>query len=175
MDTTQFKRSNLVVDRRFQYNLVVTFLVAILITLIIFSAGFAAFYWISSYAGDNLFKEFITISKQITVVREKVVDGELVKEKYYDTKIVPGVKRMYLVVPPILLNNLLLMIVVSVIGLRYSHKLAGPAYRMMIDIQRVLDGEDDVRIHLRERDKFKELALNINQLISRLDEERKRA
>ncbi|TFG63239.1 MAG: hypothetical protein E4H36_06120 [Spirochaetales bacterium] len=172
MEEEKFKRSNLVIDKRFQYNLVVTFLVAVLITLMVFSAGFACYYWISSYAGDNLFKEFITISKQVTVYRETVVDGEVVKEKFFDTRVIPGVKRMHLVVPPILVNNLLLMIVVSFIGLRYSHRLAGPAFRMMTDIQRVLDGEEKVRIHLREKDKFQELAVKINDLIAKLETRR---
>lgn len=175
MESVPIKRSNIVIDKRFQYNLVVTFLVAVLVTLVIFSAGFAAYFWISSYAGDNLFREFITISKQVTVVKESVVEGELVRERYYDTKIVPGVKRMHLVVPPILINNLLLMVVVSIFGVRYSHRLAGPAYRMMSDIRRVLDGEKDVRIHLRDRDKLRELADRINELIDRFEEERKRA
>ena len=59
------KRRTYIVDRAFQYRLIGMFLISIIMALILFSAGTVLYYWASSMAGDNLFKEFIDINKQV--------------------------------------------------------------------------------------------------------------
>jgi methyl-accepting chemotaxis protein len=156
------KRKSYIIDRTFQYRLIGTFLVSIVFALVLFSGGTVLYYWASTMIGDNLFREFIDINKQVytTVTNE---EGELVRVP--ETRTVYGVKRWEIVVPPILINNLLIIVVVAVIGLFYSHRIVGPVYRINRDLQRVLDGEADVRVTLRGHDQFHALARRVNALL----------
>ena len=67
----------------------------------------------------------------------------------------------------ILLNNLLLMISMSFIGVRYTNRIAGPVFRVKSDIQRVLDGESGVRVNFRGKDYFPYLSESLNLLLER--------
>ena len=162
----QQKRRTYVVDRVFQYRFIGMFLFSIIISLFLFSGGTVLYYWASSMAGDNLFKEFIDINKQVYEIQEDA-DGERVRVA--TTQTVHGVKRWELIVPPILINNLFMLIVISVIGVIYSHRIAGPVYRINRELRRTLDGEKGVRISLRKRDKLRDVSMRINALLAEYD------
>ena len=166
MAKEQQKRKTYVVNRTFQYRMIGTFLLSIIGALVVFTAGMVLYYWASSMAGDNLFREFIDINKQVYEVREDEQGNAI---KVPTTRTMYGVKRWELIVPPILINNLFMLIGVSVIGVFYSHRIAGPVYRINRELQRVLDGEKGVKIALRHKDKMQELAVRINQLLEELD------
>jgi methyl-accepting chemotaxis protein len=74
--------------------------------------------------------------------------------------------------PPLLLNDLAVMAVFIVVGIFFTNRIAGPAYRMGRDIERALEGERGVRVHLRGRDAFSELAEKVNRVLERLDDAR---
>ena len=167
------KRTNYLIDKKFQYGLISTFLISVIIALVIFTIGFSLYFWFSTMAGDNLFKEFLTIEKQVTEEREVIENGEVRTETYTTTKTIPGVKRWEIVIPPLLFNNLVILIIVVIVGIFYSHRIAGPAFRMMVDIQRALDGETGARVHLRKKDKLADLADKVNLLLDHLEEVRK--
>jgi methyl-accepting chemotaxis protein len=164
------KRTTYVVDKKFQFRFVAIFLVVIIVSLVIFSAGVVAFYWVRYMTGDNVFSEFITISKQVP---ELDAAGNTIKDSsgniVMTTKTFPPGNRLEVVVPPILVNNLIIMIIISIIGVLYSHRIAGPVYRMEKEIGRVLDGEKGVRVTLRKKDKLKNLAEKLNALIEKLE------
>ena len=170
----QYKRKQYVVNKKLQYGIISRFLVSVLIAIVIFSAGVVLYYWISSSVGDNLFKEFIVIHKQIET--EKVVTneaGEEVTETVYSSEVLPPVKRINIVLPPILINNLLILVLIVIFGIFSSHKIAGPAYRMIADIQQVLDGNTSVRVQLRQKDSLKDLAERVNDLIEAFEKAQK--
>jgi hypothetical protein len=75
--------------------------------------------------------------------------------------------------PPLLLNDLVIMALVILVGIFTTHRLAGPVYRLESDISRVLEGERGVRVQLRRGDAFPELAEKVNGLIERIDDTRK--
>ena len=156
-----------VVDRGFQYRLVATFLLSTVLALLLFSAGTVFYYWAASMAGDNLFREFIDIRKQVYVTEEDETGQPI---RIPQTKTIYGVKRWEIIVPPILINNLFILIVIAVIGVFYSHRIVGPVHRINRDIQRVLDGEINVHVSLRRKDQFQGLAGRVNELIRALDE-----
>ena len=152
------KRKQYVIDRKFQYKMILAFIFTIIAALLIFSTVIIGYYWVSSMVGDNVFKEYIQIDKQIEV------NGVL------QTKSDFGVKRWEIVVPPILLNNLIIIIFITIFGIFYSHRIAGPIYRINAEIKRVISGETGVRVKLRDKDKMKDLAENINQLLIKFDD-----
>jgi methyl-accepting chemotaxis protein len=163
------KRKQLVVDRSFQFRFVSTFLFSILGALVLFSLFVGGYYWLSTMAGENLFKEFITIDRQVIIEKELIENGVARSVRVPTTETIVGVKRWELVLPAILVNNLIIMILVSIIGIYYSHRIAGPVYRINLDIRRILDGETGVRIRLRSNDGLQDLARMVNLLAERLE------
>jgi hypothetical protein len=167
------KRRTYVIDKKFQFRFIATFLIYILISLLLFSGAIFIFYWISYMVGDNVVSEFIIVYKQV-----QLTDSE--GKPRLDDKNRPltttepqsPISPVQLILPPILINNLFISLIISILGVFYSHKIAGPVYRMDKDIGRVLSGEKGVTIKLRKTDKLHNLADRINQLIEELDKHR---
>lgn len=166
-DKDFIKRTTYVIDKKFQFRFVATFLLYIVISLAVFSAGVALFYWARYMAGDMVFSEIFLLSKQVQKTDAdgkplKNPDGSPVTEAMMSPQ---GLNRVEIVVPPILLNNLIIMVIISVLGIFYSHKIAGPVFRIDQDINKALAGEKGVRINLRKGDKLQELAAKVNKLL----------
>ena len=136
-----------------------SFLLLITVSLVLFSAAFVTYYWIRYMTGENVFKEFIHIQKE---VKTYDVKGNVTGTR---SEMIPGGSRIELILPSILFNNLLLVILISVVGVFYSHRIVGPVYRIEKDLARVIDGEKGLRIKLRKKDRLQLLAQQINRLI----------
>jgi hypothetical protein len=54
-----------------------------------------------------------------------------------------------------------------VVGLYFSHKLAGPIYRFKLELQRIADGREVRPIHLRNGDDFQDVADVLNRALER--------
>ncbi len=142
MERLSFKRRKRLINRRFQYRSIATWLTVVLVGFLVCAAGFALTFWLSSAREGGLATE--------TVVR-----------------------RLEILLPPLLVNDLLIMLIAIVTGIFTTHRVAGPIYRMESDIDRVLTGETHARVRLRRGDAFPELAEKVNELIERLDDSRK--
>ncbi len=70
-----------------------------------------------------------------------------------------------IVLVPILVANLLVLCIIIPYSLIYSHKIAGPIYRLEQSLDFLLKGEMDFIIVLRRKDEFKYLANKMNALI----------
>jgi methyl-accepting chemotaxis protein len=81
----------------------------------------------------------------------------------------PDPKILLVILPPLLVNDLAIMVVIIVLGISMSHRIAGPVFRIAADIDRVLSGERGVRVGLRRGDAFEELAEKVNELIEHVD------
>jgi methyl-accepting chemotaxis protein len=86
----------------------------------------------------------------------------------------PSPEILLLILPPLLLNDLAIMVVAIVVGIAASHRIAGPVYRIGADIDRALAGEPGVRVSLRRKDALSDLAEKVNALIERIDGARAR-
>jgi methyl-accepting chemotaxis protein len=68
--------------------------------------------------------------------------------------------------------SLVFVFVVSVIGLLYSHRTAGPLYHFKRVFKAIREGKLDARVHLRPKDDFREVAdefnLMVDSLVSRI-------
>lgn len=157
-----------------QSRMVGTFLLAIVLSFFIFSVGFAVYYWGAYLAGQNLFREFIVVYRQVEETSEVELDGRTVEQRSYRVEAMPETTRLELILPPILINNVLLAVVLAVLAVRYSHRFAGPLYRMSTDIRRVLAGEENVRIRLRKQDELRELASRVNAILDALERAERR-
>ena len=80
---------------------------------------------------------------------------------------------LLVILPPLLLNDLVIMLLFIVLGILATHRIAGPVYRMEVDIERVLAGDTGVRVRTRKWDAFPDLAERVNELIEYIDISRK--
>ena len=159
MSDRQYKRQNYLIDKKFQYRFIASFLLLVVVSLFVFSGSMFGYYWIRYMAGENVFSEFIYIQKQVRVVNE---EGEVTGTR---SEMQPPINRIELILPSILVNNVIIMAIIAGIGIFYSHRIAGPIYRIEKDLARILGGESGVKIKTRKRDSMKSLVAKINQLI----------
>jgi len=159
MTNRQYKRQNYLIDKQFQFRFIASFLFLVVVSLFVFSGGMFGYYWIRYMAGENVFLEFIYIQKQVRVVNE---EGEVTGTR---SEMQPPINRIELILPPILINNVIIMAIIAGIGVFYSHRIAGPIYRIEKDLARILGGEKGVKIRTRKRDSMKSLVTKINQLV----------
>ena len=83
---------------------------------------------------------------------------------------IPG-ERILSMFPPILVNDIVIMVILIVAGIFLTLRIAGPVHRVQGDIDRVMAGEKGVKVRFRRRDAFPELAEKVNQLIERIDDQ----
>lgn len=69
-----------------------------------------------------------------------------------------------------ILTTLALGLVVVVVTLLVSHKIAGPMFRFEKDINRIAGGDLKSRIRIRKGDQFQELAESLNRMVESLSD-----
>jgi methyl-accepting chemotaxis protein len=163
------RRKRLILDSNLQYRMIKRLALTVAVAVFVFSGLFALYYWVSYMSGDNLFKEYVVVYKQVQTVRTVKVDGQPIQQRYYETEAQPSTTRLQLILPAILINNVLILVALVLMGVWYSHKFAGPVYRIKAVISKSLSGERDLRIYLRDKDELKDLAERVNALLERLD------
>jgi len=61
--------------------------------------------------------------------------------------------------------SLLMLGLITVIGLVFSHRSAGPIYHFKRVFDQISNGDRDLRVHLRPKDDFREVADSFNQMM----------
>lgn len=80
----------------------------------------------------------------------------------------PSVKHMDIVFPPLMVALGLACLLSIGAGIFYSHRLAGPIYRIRKTLREAQAGRRVEPIILRKNDEFKELAEDVNSILGRL-------
>jgi HAMP domain-containing protein len=162
----QKKRRTILVDKGFQFRIIRAFLLSVLGGLFLVSLLFVGFYWFSSLEGVRRADERITIETRVfREIEQKNEAGELKTEIVPITKQVTGRARWEIVLPPLMLNNLLIMAIVIVVGMVLSFRIAGPVVHIQRVVQNAVNGKKGGRINLRKKDSLKGLADDINTLL----------
>jgi nitrogen fixation/metabolism regulation signal transduction histidine kinase len=68
--------------------------------------------------------------------------------------------------------SLLFLLSVALIGLVYSHRVAGPLFKIKVVCKDICDGNLSARIALRPNDEFRDVAEQLNQLIDILQQKK---
>ncbi|MEE8440476.1 MAG: hypothetical protein V3S41_02050 [Spirochaetia bacterium] len=163
------RRKRRLIDAELQSRLILRSVGIIILSTVLFSVGFLAFYWVSYIAGDNLFREFIVVYKQIETIDNVEINGKSVQQRSYTVEAQPETSRWRLILPSLLFNNLLIAAVLSVFAIWYAHRIAGPIHRITADVRSALLGRRGVQIRLRQKDELRDLAAQINCLLEELD------
>lgn len=74
------------------------------------------------------------------------------------------------IMPTLLITNLITLAIITIaaigVTLFVSHRIAGPMFRFEKDIKRIASGDLSVRINLRHKDQFSEMAGAFNEMAS---------
>jgi hypothetical protein len=73
-------------------------------------------------------------------------------------------KMFFLVINPLILMFLVIVVIISVYSLFFSHRMAGPVYRMRVSLDRMLAGDFDFKIRCRKNDFFINIIDKMEQL-----------
>jgi len=77
-------------------------------------------------------------------------------------------KRNQILLPVFLVSMGLGFLMTCLMGVFYSHRLAGPIYKLQDTMEKALRGEAVLPVHLRKNDELHELADLINRLLDRI-------
>jgi sensor histidine kinase YesM len=139
------RRRRLIVEGNFQARFILRFILVIVgATLLATGAILGLFYFKYQHAGADMENIVILVTPQ----------GQTD---------VTGLFQIVLI--PLIAANLLVLCIVVPFALLYSHRIAGPIYRLEQSMEMLLNGEMDFVITLRKHDEFKYLADRMNALI----------
>ncbi|MCK5705475.1 MAG: methyl-accepting chemotaxis protein [Cyclobacteriaceae bacterium] len=147
MDTEKIiKRRQLVVDPKFQYGLIIKF--KFLVTIILIS---------SLVLLTFIYNDFISTVLNISLGAGEVTSFEVAHLVNLSDLIWP-------VMLVILLSVTISSITVYILGVRFTHRMAGPVYRLRSNIAEMADGDLGKKVSIREKDYFQSLAAEIDSL-----------
>ena len=141
--TTTIQRRQLVIDPKFQYGLIIKFIILVTIALIA-SLVLLAF----------VYSKFANIALPVSVETGGVVSFDATQ----------FINISELIWPVVLLSVIVSGVAIYIFGLFFSHKMAGPVYRLRNDIAEMTEGDLERKVSLREKDYFQLLATDINSL-----------
>ncbi len=75
-----------------------------------------------------------------------------------------------MLLPAVLIAEIISFLIVGLISLFVSHRMAGPIYRFEKVTEGMSEGDFTIHVKLRDKDEFKDLADSFNNMINRLTE-----
>lgn len=158
-------RKNFLIDRTLQYGAIAQVLSLMVVIIVIFTVGSYFFFWLVYESGNYNYKENIIVYQQIEVTKTVFIDNVPQEQRYFESVAQEPVSRFELLLPSLLINNILVMIVLTFLGIGFTHRFAGPAYRIQKDLHTYMTDDASIRIHLRQHDALQGLARTINELL----------
>ena len=162
MSKRKYKRSRLLINPEFQYKLIAIFVVvSILMSLFI-----VAFAWQSynSFVSD-LNEKGTELSLYTDMVNEFMEPGAQV---FW----VPAEYKTQITIRLLGLTSVL-AIVVIILGVFISHRIAGPLHRLNNSFLSIASGKVASNLRFRDHDEFQHLAESFNKCVEQLDGGRK--
>jgi len=139
-------RRQFVVDPKFQYSLIIKF--AVLVTIILIaSLVFLTF----------IYSKITSVAIPISVETGGVTS-------FGATQFIKLSELIWPVILVILLSVIITSITVYFLGVLFTHRMAGPIYRLRNDIAEMTDGDLEKKVSIRDKDYFQLLATDIDCL-----------
>ena len=83
-------------------------------------------------------------------------------------------KTSMAILPSVIVTNLITTAVVCamavVVTLLISHRISGPMFRFTEDLEKISQGDLQKKIQIRKGDQFESVAINLNKMVSNLNE-----
>jgi flagellar basal body-associated protein FliL len=116
--------------------------------------------------GKPVYKAYRTFAASTNQYQPDTI-VENVDEKQLQPKIGPVTQhtdRFKILIFPLIMTAVILIIVISVYSLFFSHRMAGPVYRMRVSLDRLLAGDYDFKIQVRKNDFFTNIVNKLEEL-----------
>ena len=154
------RRKQYLIDRKIQFS----FLRALLISILIISVFFGYFLIkINDHLTETLVMQYSGPSIQASASSPVVIGADV-----GDLRAQLRQRDLYFILQ-IALVIILMGVLVGWYAIRFSHRIAGPVYRLKKSLDDAIAGDYSVRISLRKRDFLKDIADKMNQLLEALD------
>ncbi len=131
------KRTKFYIDKKFQNRFILSYIEIIMLSIILTIILSLTYTYFSTSFGSNSY----------SILYMKIVDG---KEKI--------IEPINIVLPIILLSSLITVIISIILSLLYSHKIAGPVYRLKTSSKDLLRGKKNISFKVRKKDEFQDLS-----------------
>lgn len=82
-------------------------------------------------------------------------------------------QELYQIIYILIGLSITFLITVAIFGIVLSHKIAGPMYKFRKTFKQIKEGNTNLRINLRPKDEFKEVALEFNSMMDSLSKNNK--
>lgn len=151
------RRRQYLIDRSIQLSFL-KFVLALLIVVCVFFSFIML--RINRYLTDYIMQTVEEVAKNPDQQMSSIHLGDLKKE---------FAKKDVLFILEICFVVLLLGGIISLLTIRFTHRLAGPVYRLNTVFDKALQGDYSSRASLRKRDLLKDLAQKLNRLMDSMD------
>jgi sensor histidine kinase YesM len=139
------RRRRLIIEGNFQARFILRFILVIIGATLLSTGAILGLFYFKYHAGGTDLNSLIIV---ITPEGETTVAG-----------------LFQVILMPLIAANLIVLCIVIPYSLVYSHKVAGPIYRLEQSMELLINGDMDFIITLRKNDEFKYLADKMNALI----------
>ena len=157
----KYKRKNYLIDKSFQLMFIARYIIIILISIILFACITGTYYFVKFQAGEAKYKEIILVKKEQV---KQVVQNDGTKTELR----IPGIEsitsRFVIVFWPLLITNLILILFIATYSIFFTHRMAGPIYRLRVSLDRMIEGDYDFSIQLRKDDFYQNLAQKLDEV-----------
>jgi nitrogen fixation/metabolism regulation signal transduction histidine kinase len=75
-----------------------------------------------------------------------------------------------IILPALAISEAVMIVVTALFALFYSHRIAGPVYRLKKAMEEVSQGNMDIQVKIRKNDEFHDLAENFNAMLKNVKE-----
>jgi nitrogen fixation/metabolism regulation signal transduction histidine kinase len=146
------------IDKPFQTKFILRFVIVILI-------GLAITLGILGYYSQTKFKEGLYFTtKEVANISASLQNQSL---PYPDIQ-PKGMNRLDLFWKPVIFTSVFYILLLMIFGLFYSHRMAGPLYRIQKNLKELKQGESVTEIQIRKNDHFQELVGLLNDLLKKI-------
>ncbi len=139
------RRKRFIIEGNFQTRFILRFILVVVGATLLSTGAIMGLFYFKYHAGGAELESLIVV---ITPEGETNVAG-----------------LFQIILTPLIVANLIVLCVIIPYSLFYSHKVAGPIYRLEQSMDMLLGGDMDFIITLRRNDEFRYLADKMNALI----------
>lgn len=139
------RRKQYLINKEFQIGFIYDFLKVVIFFIILMAVLLILFYYFKYQYGESIFNNYLLIVKK----------GDPIK-----------VTNIFeIVAPVVIISSVIVVAFIWIYGIFYSHRIAGPIYRVKKTIDSICNGKLDIKVKLRKKDKFLELSDYLNNLL----------
>ena len=150
-----YKRKVVLIDKEFQLRFIGRFILMVFVVTLLIAISLYGYYYFKFKAGGISLSRFIIETGNFSTSSRGM----------YMTD------RFELILIPMAITFLAFILLSFIFGIVYSHKLAGPIYRLEKSLIQIIEGERDFEVRLRKGDQFKKFEILLNKLLKKLGDE----